>query len=114
MAAVAGLMIATRAGSFAIGLLMAGLPPLADSDSLPSGGRVIGPIERALVFLFVLSGQAPVIGFLIAAKSVLRFGEVQKDRRAAEYVIIGTLASFAWAFAVALLAQAALAALPGP
>jgi hypothetical protein len=114
MAVLAGLVIATQAGSFAIGLLMAGLPPLGDIDSLPAGGRVIGLLERAMVFLFVLTGQTAVIGFLIAAKSVLRFGEVQKDRRAAEYVIIGTLASFAWALAAALATEAAVAALPAP
>ena len=90
---------------------MGGLPPLVDADSLPSGGRVIGLLERALVFLFCADRPDAAIGFLIAAKSVLRFGEVQNDRRAAEYVIIGTLASFAWAFAAALPTKAALDAL---
>jgi hypothetical protein len=91
MVFAAGLIFATQAGSFAIGLL-----------------------ERALIFLFVLTGQTAAIGFLIAAKSILRFGEVQDDRRAAEYVIIGTLASFAWALAAAQATLAALAALPAP
>jgi hypothetical protein len=112
MAFLAGLVIATQAGSFAVGLLMLGLPPLQGSlESLPSGGRVIGLLERSMVYLFVLTGQMQALGFLLAAKSILRFGEVQADRRAAEYVIIGTLASFAWALGVALLARAALDAL---
>jgi hypothetical protein len=115
MVFAAGLIFATQAGSFAIGLLMAGLPPLnAPAESLPSGGRAIGLLERALIFLFVLTGQTAAIGFLIAAKSILRFGEVQDDRRAAEYVIIGTLASFAWALAAAQATLAALAGLPAP
>ena len=114
MVFLAGLVAATQAGSFAVGLLMAGLPPLDDDQSLPSGGRMIGLLERALVFLLVLNDQTAVIGFLIAAKSVLRFGEVQKDRRAAEYVIIGTLASFAWGLAMAAATQAALDRLGAP
>ena len=51
---------------------------------------------------------------MIAAKSILRFNELARDasdRRASEYVIIGTLASFAWAIATAWATAAALRAL---
>ena len=101
MALTAGLIAATRAGGFAIGLLM---EPWTDATpkGLTNGGRVIGNLERALIFLLILSGQTQNIGFLIAAKSVLRFGVVADDRAASEYVIIGTLASVAWAIAAAL------------
>ena len=61
---------------------------------------MIGLLERALIFLMVLAGQPAGIGFLIAAKSVLRFDTASKDQRASEYVIIGTLASFGWALLV--------------
>jgi len=44
-------------------------------------------------------GQPTGIGFLIAAKSLLRF-EATKEQKASEYVIIGTLTSFGWALAV--------------
>ena len=102
MALSAGLILATRAGGFAVGLLMA--PWVAATPlGLPGGGRVIGNLERGLIFLLILTGQAAGIGFLIAAKSVLRFGAVGDDRAVSEYVIIGTLASFAWAIAVAFL-----------
>ena len=101
MALIAGIVFATRAGGFAIGLLM---EPWTDATpkGLTNGGRVIGNLERALIFLLILSGQTQNIGFLIAAKSVLRFGVVADDRAASEYVIIGTLASVAWAIAAAL------------
>ena len=101
MALIAGLILATRAGGFAIGLLM---EPWTDATpkGLTNGGRVIGNLERTLIFLLILSGQTQNIGFLIAAKSVLRFGVVADDRAASEYVIIGTLASVAWAIAAAL------------
>ena len=64
-------------------------------------------------FLLIMGGQISAIGFLVAAKSILRFGTVSNDRQATEYVIIGTLASFAWAIAATLATQALLAALPG-
>ena len=56
--------------------------------------RVIGSIERVLVFLFVWLGQYSAIGFLIAAKSVMRFPEMGKEGNNAEYYLVGSLLSF--------------------
>ncbi len=99
MVLLTGLILATRAGGFAIGLLMA--PWAASSpQGLTGGGRTIGLLERGLIFTLVMTGMPEGIGFLIAAKSVLRFGSVGDDRAVSEYVIIGTLASFAWAIIV--------------
>ncbi len=60
------------------------------------GGTVIGRLERLLIYLFVLSGELGAVGFLVAAKSIFRFGELtnQQNRLEAEYIIIGTLMSF--------------------
>ncbi len=60
------------------------------------GGRIIGYLERALILLFVLVNQPTGVGFLIAAKSIFRFGELSDSSRRmeAEYIIIGTLYSF--------------------
>jgi len=82
------------------------------SKSLPGAGRVIGHLERGLIFALVLFGQAQGVGLLIAAKSILRFGAVKDDRRLSEYVIIGTLASFGWALVVAYATLWALSGLP--
>jgi len=67
-----------------------------------TGGRVIGNLERALIFLFVLADQGAAIGFLVAAKSVFRFGELKEheNRMEAEYIIIGTLMSFGYGILV--------------
>ena len=103
MGLLSGALLATRAGGFAVDLLMA---PWAEqmrghaSQGLTDGGRFIGWLERGMIFLLVLFNQPEGIGFLIAAKSVLRFGTVGDDRAVSEYVIIGTLASFGWAIAV--------------
>ncbi len=103
MVLVAGFIVTTRAGAFAIARLMAThLPPQSDTDGLPKGGLTIGLLERGLIFVLILAGQAAGIGFLIAAKSILRFGTVSENRAASEYVIIGTLASFGWAISVTL------------
>lgn len=66
------------------------------SDSLEKAGNYIGILERLFVFTFVLAGQWEAIGFLLAAKSVFRFGDLKesKDRKLTEYVMIGTLLSF--------------------
>lgn len=69
------------------------------------GGRMIGMLERALIFLLVLIGQSAGIGFLVAAKSIFRFGELRQrsNRLEAEYILIGTLASFLWGLLIASL-----------
>ena len=114
MALVAGALLATRAGGFATGLLMRGHAVSDDPEDqgLPGGGATIGHLERGLIYLLVLSGNLSGIGFLVAAKSILRFGTVSGDRKATEYVIIGTLFSFGWALIVALLVQKLLIVLP--
>ena len=111
MALAAGFVVATRAGGFAVGFLMQ--PWAANApDGLPNGGKLIGLLERGLIFLLVLVGQPAGIGFLIAAKSVLRFEATSKDQHRGEYVIIGTLASFALALVFAYLTVWLMAALP--
>lgn len=57
-----------------------------------SAGRVIGMLERVLIYFFVLINQFAAIGFIIAAKGFTRFKELD-EREFAEYVLIGTLLS---------------------
>jgi hypothetical protein len=73
-------------------------------NSLSRAGRFIGVLERLFVFIFVITGHWQAIGFLIAAKSVFRFGDLKesKDRKLTEYILIGTLLSFGVAILTAL------------
>ena len=105
---LAGLITATLAGGPAVGGLMLPHKAQAQPDGLETAGRVIGLLERALIFLMVMIGEPTGIGFLIAAKSILRFDTVKKNQKISEYVIIGTLASFGWALIVAFATQAAM------
>ncbi|TPE47384.1 DUF3307 domain-containing protein [Amaricoccus solimangrovi] len=117
MALAGGLIATVWAGGYAVRELMAGLKLPADPESdtsLPLGGQIIGRLERLMILMLLLANQPDGIGLLIAAKSILRFSEVSEgDRRASEYVIIGTLASFAWAISTAYATNALLTALRG-
>jgi hypothetical protein len=64
--------------------------------SLSEAGKWIGIFERALVLTFIVTNHFEGIGFLIAAKSILRFNDLKEsdNRRETEYVLIGTLMSF--------------------
>lgn len=72
-------------------------------DDLPNAGRLIGVIERWLVLTFILIGQFSAVGFLIAAKSILRYRDGEKIFSKTEYVLIGTLLSFGLAVGVGVL-----------
>lgn len=66
-----------------------------DVHTLKDAGKWIGIFERILVLLSILSSQYEAIGFLIAAKSFIRFSERERKTRAqTEYILIGTLISF--------------------
>lgn len=63
---------------------------------LINAGKWIGILERMITVTLIINGQWEGVGFLIAAKSVLRFGELKiaNERNLTEYVLIGTLLSF--------------------
>jgi Protein of unknown function (DUF3307). len=69
-------------------------------DDLPNAGKLIGIVERLLAFTFILLGQYEAVGFIIAAKSILRFAE--GDKAKSEYVLIGTLLSFSIAIFIGI------------
>lgn len=82
-------------------------PPELSSQSLPNAGQWIGYLERILIITFMLAGYMEGVGFLLAAKSIFRFGELTKanEIKITEYVLIGTLASFSIAILTGLLLQ---------
>src|SRR5690606_3984681 len=72
-------------------------------ETLFDAGTIIGILERAMILGFVLLGLNEGIGFLLAAKSIFRFGDLTnaKDTKFTEYVLIGTLLSFGLGMLVA-------------
>jgi len=57
-----------------------------------------------LIVLFVVLSQYEAIGFLIAAKSILRFSEATSGSVKSEYVLTGTLLSLTIALCLGLVA----------
>jgi hypothetical protein len=112
---VSGWIVTARVGGFIVGFatqpfldeLTAAADERPTSDrpvrGLTRGGQAIGALERTLIYLLILMGVETGVGFLIAAKSIFRFGELKdpRNRMEAEYIIIGTLLSFAWGVASA-------------
>lgn len=95
--------------------VVAGAGTAADASAVALTARVgstIGVLERLLVCVFILTGSEVAVGFVVAAKTLARFKQLD-DREFAEYYLLGTLASVAVAIATALVARAALGVLLG-
>ncbi len=80
------------------------------SDTLTDAGKTIGQLERFLILTFILVNQFAAIGFLLAAKSILRFGDTKEKnhRKINEYILVGTMASFSVTIAFGLFLAALL------
>jgi uncharacterized membrane protein YbjE (DUF340 family) len=76
-------------------------------EELKNAGMWIGIIERILILVFILSSIYGGIGFLLAAKSIFRFGDLRipQEKNQTEYFLIGTLLSFAIAIIVGLITR---------
>lgn len=93
-------------------------------ESQKGAGKMIGYIERCILYILLLNYQYEAVGFIIAAKSLIRFPEInnsvkknyaniqyeitttQNERTInslAEYYLIGTMLSMVSVFAVRLL-----------
>jgi hypothetical protein len=68
----------------------------SNNDDTNNAGKYIGILERLFIFFFVVINFWEGIGFLLAAKSIFRFGDLKesKDVKLTEYILIGTLLSF--------------------
>lgn len=62
---------------------------------LLTAGAYIGMVERFLLTSLVASDQFGAVGFVLAAKSIARYRQLEDDPEFAEYYLIGTLTSSA-------------------
>ncbi len=74
-------------------------------------GRLIGNLERIVLTIVVAAGSYSALGFLIAAKGLVRFEEFEKSREFTEYFLVGSLSSVLVALAAGLVLRHALLAL---
>lgn len=99
-----GALFLTSPTAIIIKVLIARFIPSKGSISLQNAGKFIGILERLLIYVFILAGHLEAVGFLLAAKSIFRFGDLREanELKLTEYVLIGTLLSFGIAVAVSL------------
>lgn len=117
LAQLSGALLCLSPVSFLVGILtrpwrdeLDKLVPNAN-DNLANAGRWIGMSERLLIFVFVIVSQFSAIGFLIAAKSLLRYNDKNTSgdvpsayiSKKSEYVLVGTLMSYTCAIGVAMI-----------
>lgn len=79
--------------------------PLTVEPAL-KGGRLIGPLERVIVFAMMLAGAYTLVAAVFAAKGIVRFPEISRDDGSgsrAEYFLVGSMVSWGLALAGALL-----------
>lgn len=107
----AGIMVLQASGNAIVRLFLAlaGTPAAAESEL--RGGRVIGPLERSLIFVLVLAGALTGAAIVAGAKGLLRFPELNREggriHVVTEYLLVGSLSSWFLALSVALLVRAA-------
>ncbi|HEU0131576.1 MAG TPA: hypothetical protein VFQ85_11370 [Mycobacteriales bacterium] len=101
---VAAVVFLATAGNTLVRLLLTGTHTLGATEKPPGGGRIIGSLERVLIFALAVGGEATAATLVISAKGVLRFAEVRATDgdhvdAVTEYVLVGSLASYALALA---------------
>ncbi|MNK50389.1 hypothetical protein D3C87_692650 [compost metagenome] len=107
---ISGALFLTMPTSITMRVIIARWIPDNQPDSpksLQNAGKYIGILERVLIFVFILTKHFEAVGFLLAAKSIFRFGDLKEahDLKLTEYVLIGTLLSFGIAIVTAMLTQ---------
>lgn len=101
------LLFLTTAANVVVRRALGSVGPLvlAEEKSL-KGGRLLGPMERWLVFGFTVGGHVGALAALVAAKGILRFPEISRDDpdgMRAEYVLVGSFVSWTLALVPAVL-----------
>jgi hypothetical protein len=112
---LAYLSITRPAAAFIGPLLAAKIAEIGDvGTSLIGAGAMIGYLERGLIITFILLKHWDAIGFLLAAKGILRFNDLKPEdhRPITEYVMLGTLLSFSIAICVGSVTMYLLAFVP--
>ena len=112
---VVGYIVIFRPASIVIALVLSHHTKQLEGkngENLGQAGRYIGYVERLLALSFILVDEYTGLGFLVATKTVFRVGDLsrQKDMRLTEYMMLGTLLSFATALIVGWLIVAAKSA----
>ena len=102
----AGYVFNGRGGTTIVRQVLEGFPLVlpgvqGGTSRIDNMGRTIGCLERYLIFTLVLIGEWGALGFVLAAKSIARFRELE-NQAFADYYLIGTLTSVVVAVATGI------------
>lgn len=99
------LIAITYVSSIIIKKIMESFPYTLPKDGLHNAGKYIGMLERLFIFVFIITSFWEGIGFLLAAKSIFRFGDLKENKeiKLTEYILIGTLLSFGLAMCIGMI-----------
>lgn len=77
---------------------------LADASAagVKNAGAVIGTLERVIVCVMFFLGEYASVAIVLTAKSIARYNKLKTEPRFAEYYLIGTLSSIAYAILVSM------------
>lgn len=105
--ALAGaLVFLVESGNVIVRASLRGGVVAAEATNALKGGRIIGPLERVLVFALTLTGAFTLLAAVLAAKGIVRFPEISRDHEGgdrAEYFLVGSLVSWVVALGAAFL-----------
>jgi hypothetical protein len=97
---VALLALLTFGGNFACKLVLkwsaTKTPPESGEKISLRAGRVIGVLERLLIFVGLVASSWEILAGVVALKTVARYSDLDKQDKA-EYFLIGSLTSILWA-----------------
>lgn len=114
-----GLLVQCSTGNVVVRLVLAATHTLNPAATEPhrervalKGGRLLGPMERLVIVGFALSGNITAASLVIAAKSLIRWPEIQSFKRdgggpsitdVTEYFLVGSFVSWMVSFATLVL-----------
>lgn len=98
-----GLLASVFLGIAFVKLVLYFFSPSGGEEGLRHGGMIVGFFERVIITILVFVGEYNAIAFVLTAKTITRFEQL-KDRDFAEYYLIGTLSSVAFAIISGLIA----------
>ncbi|HKH64936.1 MAG TPA: hypothetical protein VKA35_05690 [Solirubrobacterales bacterium] len=111
--ALAAVIFMTASGNRIVRLVLDAAGVSRRSESALKGGRLLGPLERLIVFAIVLAGDPATAAIVVTGKGLLRFPEIRSEAlqpgpdAVTEYFLIGTFVSLLIASLLAILVLAA-------
>lgn len=110
LAVAVGLLLAALESNFVVLVVLRKYKMIPVTGFRPGAaglGRLIGMLERTVLFILIVTGNLGAIGFVVAAKALARYKELEQ-KEFAEYFLVGTLLSVLCSLAAGFAVRALL------